>query len=716
VIASLLAALLLAFPFSARAQTTRVEADAVQVPRVSPLAAPLSAPAPTLSATPSLAALSAPSVAPAPAFAAAPLAAPALAPAPLPAAAAFSAAAPALSPAELRAAPLLPAGAPDERGSREAAAAPAAVETAPTGLARVRAAIDRAKNWVFPSVIPGPDNDAGGDYFHGTSLAVLEQVAASGGNFAARKTYVSNEPGFPFGYARTSARRTGTPGVILRFSRDAVRDSVVPGHWSPVYAPDRGRPQQLAQFFMASADLPLSALTPASKAAVIAHYAAERDRNPTPAAQATLESISRALGVEAPAAKPVVRPAAPAVPEAVRLDRDFAKLDLWSQVGPAAKAEIEGLRAKRLSKAEVKEYVRREVNAAFERIKAARGTENIGFHFNLHGGRREDYVEHGIRATKGDIALRYTMSGDANDKVYFFQTAAHDAYSALDASNGEMLFLPSRMGYALNVFAVDAPELKAAMADGRIGNVGSISMDFHKGMRSVPYSAYLAPPLEVFVRTAKKMGVKKLSRDEETLATARYLEAALTTKDSYIPGGAAASAESVARGDAARAQAAASAGPETSIPPQFALVDGAYLYHGTTLADLVKVLEADGRMAPDVSQFSYRARDSVGYASDRRRRLGREDNPEVLLQFRADDLNALTSAEQFRAALSVTDRGMPPVHAAYVAAVKPVPLSLMTPKSKDSILSWLRAKAARSPGEDKWAALAAAFEAAFNAP
>ncbi len=121
-------------------------------------------------------------------------------------------------------------------------------------------------------------------------------------------------------------------------------------------------------------------------------------------------------------------------------------------------------------------------------------------------------------------------------------------------------------------------------------------------------------------------------------------------------------------------------------------------------------------MAPDVSQFSYRARDSVGYASDRRRRLGREDNPEVLLQFRGDALNDLVSAEQFRSALAVTDRGMPPVHAAYVAAVKPIPLSLMTPKSKESILSWLRAKAAREPGEPKWAALLPRFEAALGAP
>ena len=127
------------------------------------------------------------------------------------------------------------------------------------------------------------------------------------------------------------------------------------------------------------------------------------------------------------------------------------------------------------------------------------------------------------------------MSGDFNDKVYFFQTAVNEPYTALDASNGGILYFPSRMGYALSLFKVDAPELKAAMSDGRITNLGSISMDFHKGMRGVPYSAFLAPPLAVFVKTAKKVGLKKLSRDEETLATARFLEAAAASGGAFVP-------------------------------------------------------------------------------------------------------------------------------------------------------------------------------------
>lgn len=224
----------------------------------------------------------------------------------------------------------------------------------------------------------------------------------------------------------------------------------------------------------------------------------------------------------------------PPASEAERLDREFSKLDLWGQVAPGARAEIEKARAEKMSKAAFKEYVIKEADAALERMKAARGTGNIGLHFNLHGGRREEYVGKGINATMGDIALRYDMNADRNYKVYFFQSAQHGGYTPLDASNGEILFFPTRMGHNLNLFDLDAPELQAARADGRIKNFSSISMDFH-GMKGVPYSAYLAPPVEVFVGTAKKLGLKKLTRDEETLATVRYLEAVVLAGGAFVP-------------------------------------------------------------------------------------------------------------------------------------------------------------------------------------
>ncbi len=376
--------------------------------------------------------------------------------------------------------------------------------------------------------------------------------------------------------------------------------------------------------------------------------------------------------------------------EAERLDREFSKLDFWAEVAPVVRAEIEGLRARKLSKADLAAYVKSEADAAIARIKAARGIANMGFHYNLHGGQREEYVGVGIRATMGDIALRYDMNADRNYKVYFFQSGEHGGYVPLDSKHGEHLFASIRMGFALSLFDLDAPSLKEARADGRIKNFGSISMDFH-GLGGVPYETYLAPPVEVFRNTSKKVGMGKLSWDEETLATVRYLEAAVTNGGPYVPGGAAAAAEAKALGKTARELAAAKASPKERIIPQFALVDNSFLYHGTTLDDVARIVAAGGDMAPEVSQFSMRSRDSVGYASERRRRVGGSGNPEVLLQFDGAKLAAYVSGEQFKAALAMTDRGMPPVHAAYVAATKPLPLSLMTQASKTTILSWMRA-------------------------
>lgn len=786
-VAPLLAVLLAAAP--ARAAEIRVDAD-VSVPRVSPTVSPLTTnPSLSPSLAPSFAAPSLAAPALTPSFAA-PSAAPALVPQAAPSA--LPAAAPALAPA-LTPGPALPAASVDS-GDGAAASALTAGPVAPRE--RARSLLSRAMAWLYPTVIDGPDQSKDRAYYHGTSLARLDQAAAVG-SLAANQTFVSNEPGFPYSYARGGARADGTAGVVLEFDKAALEDKIVPGHYSPSAQVGRERPVQLARFSRAVVDLPLTALTPASKKALLARYALERDLAPGDAGAATrLETLARAIGEPVPAARPTaavedllpgrrvivptgdsgreavyaglddgrailiyksggawadkkkvklenlpevvdagpaseadlsavakahgidwskaVKPASGAV-VARKLDRDFAKIDFWAKVGPSARAEIEGLRARKLSKADLKAYVRKETDAAFARIKAARGAGTIAFHFNLHGGQRADYVGSGIRASKGDIALRYSMNGDSNDKVYMFRTDKTDAFDALDASNGEIMFFPSRMGHALNVFDLDAPELKAAMADGRITDVGNISMDFHKGMRGVPYSAYLAPPLEVFVGTAKKIGLRRVSRDEETLATVRFLEAALTRGGPFVPGGEAAADGADEAGADARARAAAAASPAHRIPAQFKLVDGAYFYHGTTLADLIRIVESGGNMAAEVSQFSLRARDSLDYAAQRRYALRRDDNPEVLLQFRETDLAPFVSNESFRPAMALTDRGMPPVHAAYAAATKPVPLALMTPESKRSLLAWLDAKAASEPGEPKWPALRAEFAAALSA-
>jgi hypothetical protein len=356
---------------------------------------------------------------------------------------------------------------------------------------------------------------------------------------SAATTRVEADAAAPAGVVRVAplAAPISAPAAALTVSQGLTAAP------APVLVPAPAAPAPLAAPLPALAAAPAPAALPAFAPAALPAASAPSEK-PGAAASAAEEAgapstpSSRIRRFLSRLANPFGTKAAPdaaPVSEAERLDRDFSRLDLWGEVGPAARDEILALRAKKISKAELKEYVRREADAAFARLRAARGTANIGFHYNLHGGTRDGYVGKGIRASKGDIALRYSTQGDWNDKVYFFQTAAHEPYTALDASNGEILFLPSRMGYVLNLFAVDAPVLEAARADGRITDGGSISMDFHKGMRGVPYSAYLAPPLEVFNGTKKKLGLKSLSRDEETLATVRYLEAAVMAGGAFVP-------------------------------------------------------------------------------------------------------------------------------------------------------------------------------------
>lgn len=326
---------------------------------------------------------------------------------------------------------------------------------------------------------------------------------------------------------------------------------------SPMSGPSLGAgtfaPGLNASFSAPSAPMPVwaapAALTPqalpAPLAATVIPAASVPEapkQNPAPAAipeaeKGALSFKTKILGMLKGMANPFGGKKSEEVPpasEAERLDREFTKIGVWTRVAPSARAEIETLRARGLSKADFKEHVRSAARAAMARMQAAAGTNNIGFHYNLHGGQREQYVGKGIHATMGDIALQYSMHGDRNQKVYFFQSAQHDLYNLLNESHPQMLLFPSRMGHALNLFDVDAPAILAAKADGRIRDHGAISMDFH-GMGGVPYSAYLAPPVEVFHRTAKKVGLKKLSRDEETLATIRYLEAVVLTGAAYVP-------------------------------------------------------------------------------------------------------------------------------------------------------------------------------------
>jgi hypothetical protein len=346
---------------------------------------------------------------------------------------------------------------------------------------------------------------------------LLLAVAASGANLRGTTQ------------VRSNAQVTVTPIVTLSSPLNA------PPLVSPILAPS----------IVAAANAPLPSIAPLPALAALPAASDGPAPRPLAAPEAgsaaadapsfvgrTLRALGRIVNPFGGDKKPQELP--PPASEAERLDREFSRLDLWGPAAARARAEIQDARAKRMGKAAFKEYVQNEAAAAFERIKAARGVSNIGMHYNLHGGQRKDYVGKGIRASMGDIALRYG-GGDSNQKVYFFQTRDHHPYVALDASNGEILVLPSRMGHVLNFFDVDAPPILAAKQAGRIREHGPISMDFH-GMGGIPYSAYLAPPIEVFNGSAKKaLGLGRLSRDEETLATVRYIEQVLMAGEGYVP-------------------------------------------------------------------------------------------------------------------------------------------------------------------------------------
>ena len=211
----------------------------------------------------------------------------------------------------------------------------------------------------------------------------------------------------------------------------------------------------------------------------------------------------------------------------------FLKTDSWAPVRAPFAKELARVRALGSKKA-VEEYVRAVGREIVARLHEAKGTRNLGFHYNLHGGSAQGYVDgDGIRATMGDIALQYSMHGDTNYKVYFFQSAKHELYDVLNERHPNMI--SSRMGNVLNVFDLESEFLKKALAEGGAMRPSAISIDFDLDWLAkngspgvgIPYSSYLAPPLEVFWGTSKNAGAKGLSRDEETLVVMRYLETAV---------------------------------------------------------------------------------------------------------------------------------------------------------------------------------------------
>lgn len=199
--------------------------------------------------------------------------------------------------------------------------------------------------------------------------------------------------------------------------------------------------------------------------------------------------------------------------------------DHWTAVAPKLKADLAALRALKTKEAKA-EFLRGVGAEVVEELKARHHAAELGFHFNLHGGQAQGYVDgNGIRATMGDIALNYTMNGDRNYKVYFFRSNRVNLYDALNEKNPQIMMFDSRMGNVFMAFKVDSEALERGRQEGSVARESQISMDFETDrMRGVPYEAFAVPPVEPF-KVPKTLGIGKLSRDEETLAAMRYVEA-----------------------------------------------------------------------------------------------------------------------------------------------------------------------------------------------
>ena len=210
------------------------------------------------------------------------------------------------------------------------------------------------------------------------------------------------------------------------------------------------------------------------------------------------------------------------------------KTDLWPEIRASVQSEISDFR--NLPKDKREAYLEKTGKQIINDLKKKMGHEELGFHFNLHGGSIDDYVDQGgIKISQGDIALQYGH-GDPNYKVYFFRSSNISLYHLLNEGN-PALYGHGRMGNVIMAFPYDSKYIQKGMAEGGIHHPSSISLDFDErwvGKQEmsqavqrpvgIPATEFIAPPANIFSNLKKNVGMGGLSRDEETLATMRFLE------------------------------------------------------------------------------------------------------------------------------------------------------------------------------------------------
>lgn len=149
-------------------------------------------------------------------------------------------------------------------------------------LARIKEALLRLANWISPPIVRPLYNDTrtGDILYHGTSFEMLRRIVRSGGMMTEAKSYFASDAGFSYGYARSSARKTTTPGFVLQFPDAALDGHLKLGHFRPMASDDHRPPEILASYYVATEPIPLSAQTEESKQTILRWIAAQRDANP----------------------------------------------------------------------------------------------------------------------------------------------------------------------------------------------------------------------------------------------------------------------------------------------------------------------------------------------------------------------------------------------------------------------------------------------------
>ncbi len=208
--------------------------------------------------------------------------------------------------------------------------------------------------------------------------------------------------------------------------------------------------------------------------------------------------------------------------------------------GRAVREEIEYIRGLP-EKGKVRAYLRGVGDEIISGIKLLHGSHELGFHYNLHGGTRDDYMNAGgILATMGDIEIRYSRLAKKQCQVYFFRSSKTNLYDIVDERHPEWLFLPSRMGSLVTIFRLDSDYLIRAFMEGGAFNQHDIAISFDEGWMAkhnngkhigIPSSTFIAPPIDPFSSVKRRIGLTGfeaiktwLTRDEKTLVAMRVIE------------------------------------------------------------------------------------------------------------------------------------------------------------------------------------------------